>query len=141
MNKMLPKYITLIIFTLLIGCKENKSLERSLPPIEKTNTLDLKYAKGFTITKNGNHTILEIKSPWPKAKKSFKYVLISPKEATKTTFMRDAYDGVILTPIESMVVTSTTAYSSIRITRNRGQISWFSWNRLYIIKKNQGKDS
>jgi len=109
----------LIVFVILfsfLACKEDKGISRSLPPIDQKQ-VDTKnnFAEGFSITKNGNHNILEIKSPWPESEQTFTYVLISAEEAAKTTFMRDQYDGIIITPIKKIVVTSTTHIPALEL--------------------------
>ncbi len=102
-----------LILLVIVSCKQTTK-ETALPS-QESSSLELKYAKGFSVTHNSNHAILDIKSPWPEAEKSFKYVLISAEEAAKTTFMRDAYDGIIITPIEKMVVTSTTHIPALEL--------------------------
>jgi len=104
--------LILVLFA-IFSCKE--TTKELTFPNTSSSSLDLKYAKGFTATNNSNHTILEIQSPWPEAEKIFKYVLISAEEAAKTTFMRDAYDGIIITPIEKIVVTSTTHIPALEL--------------------------
>jgi len=71
--------------------------------------------KQILITNNANFKVLEIKSPWPDSQDVFKYVLISAENAMKTTFMRDAYDGIIITPIKNIVVTSTTHIPALEL--------------------------
>ena len=113
------KYFTLFLVCLVfLSCKENKPLERQLPPLETNATITTTanaYAEGFSITNNGNHSILEINGPWPDSKDNFKYVLISTEEAAKTTFMQDQYDGIIITPIQKIVVTSTTHIPALEL--------------------------
>lgn len=140
MNGIFSKQSYLIVLLLvLLGCKENKTNEIPFPTSVKAHSLDLKYAKGFVITENGNHTILEIKSPWPQAKKSFKYVLISSEEAAKTTFMRDAYDGIILTPIESIVVTSTTHIPALELLEVEDKLVGFPGTDYISSKKTRAR--
>ncbi|WP_417236023.1 ABC transporter substrate-binding protein [Bizionia paragorgiae] len=108
-----------IVFFLLVSvsfwsCKQESQNSSTLPTTQRT-TVPISYAKGFTITKHDNHSVIEIKSPWPKAKKSFNYVLISREEAAKTTFMKEAYDGIIITPIENIIVTSTTHIPALEL--------------------------
>ncbi|WP_290699908.1 ABC transporter substrate-binding protein [Lacinutrix sp.] len=108
---------TFLILILLVfsSCKEDKEIEIKLSPLETKSNTTVAYAEGFSITKNNNHNILEIKSPWPESNQTFKYVLISKEEASKTTFMRDQYDGIIITPIKKIVVTSTTHIPALEL--------------------------
>ncbi|WAC03848.1 ABC transporter substrate-binding protein [Lacinutrix neustonica] len=107
--------VILFFMLAILACKEDKGINNSLPPIYETGNNNIAYAEGFRIEDNGNFSVLEIKNPWPKADETFKYVLISAEEAAKTTFMRDAYNGIIITPIESIVVTSTTHVPSLEL--------------------------
>jgi len=79
------------------------------------NKIILNHAKGFEIITHEEYKTLEIKKPWPEAEQHFKYVLIDAKNAAKTTFAKDAYDGVIITPIKKIVVTSTTHIPALEL--------------------------
>tara|TARA_B100000809_G_C15130418_1_gene528173 strand:- start:2141 stop:3337 length:1197 start_codon:yes stop_codon:yes gene_type:complete len=115
----------LLIICATLSCKEEKGLSRTLSPLEtkdanlvpdaELNLREMKYAKGFTTTTIGNYKLLTINSPWPKSEKVFNYVLISAEEAAKTTFDNDEYDGVIITPIEKIVATSTTHIPALEL--------------------------
>ena len=99
---------------LLLACKEDKGINGKLPASTVKNVA-LKHAKGFTITENDNYKVLEINNPWPKADKKLKYVLIDKENASKTSFMKDAYDGIIINPIKKIVVTSTTHIPALEL--------------------------
>lgn len=83
-------FICLFVF---ISCKETDKKEIT----EKTVKSTVEYAKGFDINVENGVTKLIIKSPYPKAEKTFEYVL--SKEKKKNT---------IQVPIEKIVVNSTT---------------------------------
>ena len=107
----------LIIFILLfsiLNCKEDKGLNRELPPLDHSLGL-ISYAKGFVISNFENYTVLEIKNPWPKSEKSFRYALIPREMAPKVTLNADDFDAILLTPIESIVVTSTTHIPALEL--------------------------
>ncbi|WP_142783549.1 ABC transporter substrate-binding protein [Changchengzhania lutea] len=105
--------ILLILIFLLVSCKSepNKQFIES----DTVHSLALKYAKGFSVVDYKTFKVLEIKNPWPQAKKSYRYVLISHENAAKTSFMKDEYDAIILTPIEKIVVTSTTHLPALEL--------------------------
>ena len=115
----------LLIICITLSCKEDKGISIKLPPLETEDTnlspdaemelQELKYAEGFITTTMGNYKLLTIKSPWPKSKKEFKYVLISAEESAKTTFLKDEYDGIIITPIKKIVTTSTTHIPALEL--------------------------
>ncbi|MFT4612148.1 MAG: iron complex transport system substrate-binding protein [Glaciecola sp.] len=107
------RYTFLFVALLLFSCKDNKQniLDLSEFDIKGLNS----YAEGFSIEKKSNHNILHIRSPWPKSEKEFKYVLISAEEAAKTTFLKDDYDDIIITPIQKLVATSTTHIPALEL--------------------------
>ena len=106
------KSLLFCLTLLFFSCKN--STEKNEFEAENTK-LNIIYAKGFTVTDNGVFKILKIINPWPKAETSFKYVLISKKNASKTTFNKDDYNGIIITPVEKIVVTSTTHIPSLEL--------------------------
>lgn len=64
----------------------------------------LSYAKGITIDKQNEYTIVELKTPYKNATQGLTYVLY-PREGEKPKVKADAYIPV---PIKSIVCTSTT---------------------------------
>ena len=110
----MKKLFFLLILTLvfLTNCKEGPDLVRTLPRIEN-NTL--KYAEGFKINSTPNNITIEITKSWPKAEKKYIYLLLTQDQATKNTYNREDYDGVIITPITKAVVTSTTHIPALEL--------------------------
>ncbi len=86
----------------------------TLPTSEETS-LNLSYAEGFSVSKFQDFSVLEIKNPWPKSDKTYKYALIPREVAPKITLNADEYDAILLTPIESIVVTSTTHIPALEL--------------------------
>ena len=86
----------------------------------KTNTLKttkgtelvLKYANGFSITDFGSHKVIQIKNPWPKAKKSYSYTLLNSNSSKK---LNNEDPNAITVPLESIVVTSTTHIPALEL--------------------------
>jgi iron complex transport system substrate-binding protein len=107
------KSFFLIIVLTLLSCK-NDPKKQVLEAING-KLLPLKYAKGFSVEDYGTYKILEIKKPWPKAENVFKYVLINEENASKTTFQNNVYDGIIIKPIQKIVVTSTTHIPALEL--------------------------
>ena len=111
---LMKHYIFLIfICTCLLYCKELP--KRSLNAVSESETTGLKYAKGFKISKYKTYTILEINQPWPNAERTFRYVLIDKENAAKTSFVKDEFDGIVITPIEKIVATSTTHLPALEL--------------------------
>ncbi|MDB2462793.1 ABC transporter substrate-binding protein [Algibacter sp.] len=102
------------IIVILYSCKEKTSANKTLSTLN-SNSTTLKYAKGFSITKNESYSVIEINQPWPNAEKNYRYVLINKENAAKTSFMKDDYDGIIINPIENIVVTSTTHIPALEL--------------------------
>ncbi|WP_111306936.1 ABC transporter substrate-binding protein [Confluentibacter sediminis] len=103
----------LIILLTLLNCKNEP--KKQLSESFESEQLPLKYAKGFSVEDYGTYKILEIKNPWPKAENVFKYAIINKENAAKTTFPAGAYDGIIINPIQKIVVTSTTHIPALEL--------------------------
>tara|TARA_R110002051_G_scaffold218373_1_gene282225 strand:- start:2229 stop:3344 length:1116 start_codon:yes stop_codon:yes gene_type:complete len=89
------------------SCKQGpgKKISAAVP----SDTVDVSHASGFTITKSTEGiTIINITSPWPNAEAVFTYALVPREKLAFITLDKDAYDAIIATPIEKIVVTSTT---------------------------------
>ena len=101
------------ILVVIFSCKEAKeSNEIRVDPI---SDVEISHAVGFQITNFGDYKVLKISDPWPKAEKSYSYALIPKENAARITLDRDAYDAIILTPIERAVVTSTTHIPALEL--------------------------
>lgn len=112
---MLPmKYIRIFILFIVVSACKNET-KNNLPELTEGKELTLHYAEGLKITEFDNHKIIEITKPWPKADKKYTYLLLSKNQAAKTTYNKDDYDGVILTPISKTVVTSTTHIPALEL--------------------------
>jgi len=109
----LKKVLFLLIIFFVFSCK-NEAAKEVLKTVEG-NQLEIKYAKGFSVTKYKTYKVLDIKNPWPKSEKNYRYVLISKENASKTTFLKDEYDGIIIKPIKKIVVTSTTHIPALEL--------------------------
>lgn len=107
------KLFLLCIILALFNCKR----EQNKPPkiINNAQTLNLKYAKGFSIIKSDSYTVIEINKPWPKAEKKYRYVIIDQENAAKTSFLKDEFDGIVTTPIKKIVATSTTHLPALEL--------------------------
>lgn len=137
------KHFTIFFICIsILSCKKDKGIERQLPPVtSKISNIAISnsHAEGFTITNNGNHSILKISGPWPDSKDNFKYVLISAEEAAKTTFLRDQYDGIIITPIEKIVVTSTTHIPALELLGVENTLVGFPGTNYVSSKKTRAR--
>jgi iron complex transport system substrate-binding protein len=106
-------FIGCIILYIITSCKEDKGLSRSIPKLPEQNKN--KYAEGFLVKKNDAFKILHIKNPWPKSERSYTYALIPKENVAKTTVNRNEFDNVITTPVQKIVVTSTTHIPALEL--------------------------
>lgn len=96
--------LVLLLFIIVFSCKK----EKQSPVITNTTNLveqQTAYATGFVISTHKNYKELKITSPWPDAKDTFTYIL-HPKGTPRPIVATPAI--FIETPIEKLVVTSTT---------------------------------
>ncbi len=112
--KMLKFYPILIIFLCILSCKNEKGTE-TYHPIENIideQSVEIKYANGFTISYFKDYKIIKITNPWPNAEKHFTYALV---EENGTLPNNEAYDAIVHIPIKNIVVTSTTHIPSLEM--------------------------
>ncbi len=123
-----------ILFAILVftSCGKEAEKLRSEESVPQSEMIELvEEAIGFSIKKSDDLTIVEVFSPWPNAEKSYRYALIPKEKATNITIDRDAYDAIVLTPIESIVVTSTTHIPSLEVLQVENTLAGFP-NTAYI---------
>ena len=102
------KIILLIVLAFpLMQCK--KEVDQQKNNIPKN---EIQYAKGFSILNHEGYSVITVSNPWPKANKSYTYIL---KE--KNGIVPDSLNqfSVILVPIKNIVVTSTTHIPSLEM--------------------------
>lgn len=102
MKHLFPKFIFIVSFFLLTGCKKNKNTEITTSKIPKNS---IEYASGLSIVKHEGYSVVTVSNPWPNASKNFVYVL-KEKEA-KIPDSLQSYSTINI-PLTSVVVTSTT---------------------------------
>lgn len=101
--------ILLFFFGIFFGCKTEEKRKETAKTTEGTE-IPVTYASGFSITDFGKYRIITVKDPWPKAERSFKYVLVEENAAIPEGL---EYDQKIKVPVEKIVVTSTTHIPSL----------------------------
>jgi iron complex transport system substrate-binding protein len=99
--------IILIVFG-LISCK--KVTKSTANMIEQDKFSKIKYATGFEIVPLEEGSMIIIKNAWPGTNKTFNYAVI---QRGATVSNPENYDAIIESPIESIVVTSTTHIPSL----------------------------
>ncbi len=103
----------LVSILLLIACKD---IQKSPSIVQETNnTLVVKYAEGFTLSEKEGYTIIRLSNPWPGADQSFEYLL--EHEGSQQDYSGTEndlnVDAIVVVPVNSMVVTSTTHIPSL----------------------------
>lgn len=112
--------VCLFIAIAFLSCKSDKSSnasENSKLPTEiiGQQELQLDYAEGFSVNTYENYSVLNVSNPWPNADKTYRFALVPRENAPKITLNKDEFDGIILTPIQSIVVTSTTHIPALEL--------------------------
>ena len=104
--------LSLLLFATLLSCKSEPTKKQSKQVEGKT--VQLKYAKGFSITDFDGYKILEIKNPWPDSDKKYIYKLLD-SDTKLVDIYENKYDGVLSTPIKKIIVTSTTHIPALEL--------------------------
>ena len=102
--------LTLLLFVLTtcIQCKQNKSSFKE----KSSDTSQIQYAKGFSIENYDGYSIITVKNPWPKANKTYRYILKEKNGIVPDSLQQNP---IIAVPIKSIVVTSTTHIPSLEM--------------------------
>ncbi|WP_281765660.1 ABC transporter substrate-binding protein [Neptunitalea lumnitzerae] len=98
--------IALSLLFLTVSCSE-KTKKEVTPAVSQT--IEVTYAKGFTVENKDTYTLITVTKPWPNADRTFTYALIPKGTPTPT----GEFDAVVQTPVENLVVTSTTHIPSL----------------------------
>ncbi|WP_428743372.1 ABC transporter substrate-binding protein [Tenacibaculum sp.] len=100
-----------MVFLAFFNCK-NDSSKKTITDLHKKE-IPLKYAQGFSISDQGDYKLLEIKNPWPKSDKTYKYALV-PKNQ-KINLNKNDFEAIVPIPVKKVVVTSTTHIPSLEL--------------------------
>ena len=96
--------------------------------VAKENISTIKYATGFDILHFDGYKKLIIKAPYPDAKEQLEYIIIEKEEIIPTA-LKDL--TIIRTPIEQLVVTSTTHIPMLELLEEENSLVGFP-NTQYI---------
>lgn len=107
-------FFILVLTVFLWGCKGEKGSEIESEKSSELN-YELDYATGFKIIKKTGYDVLEIKDPWPKSTKTYRYALIHASDKNKVSIDNSLFDGVVNTPVKKIVVTSTTHIPALEL--------------------------
>lgn len=131
--------IFLLAFVTLFGCKKEGNDQASVSALK--SDVNLKYAKGFSIKNEKDFKILNVINPWPNADKTYRYALVDREMAAKTSLVKEEYDGIILTPVESIIVTSTTHIPALELLEVENKLIGFPGTDYISSKKTRARIS
>ena len=78
----------LSVFFIVIGCKEQRRHATPLVQKSETTSVNIKYAKGFSIKHFQTHKEIIVTRAWPESRKKFRYLLID-KESVYDANLRN----------------------------------------------------
>lgn len=127
MDTLSTKIVVLtLLFLSFFSCKNEK--EKHLFNTFSSKESTIKYAKGFDIQYNEDYKKLIIKTPYQNAENTFEYIL------TNSDSVIDKSRKIIKTPINSIVVTSTTHIPMLELLHVENKLVGYP-NTDYISSK------
>lgn len=106
--KPLLKTLALVFISLaFLQCKTETK-----PAIVLSSKNEIQYAKGFSIVNYDGYSIVTVKNPWPKATKTYRYILKEKNGVVPDSLKQNP---IIAVPIQTIVVTSTTHIPSLEM--------------------------
>jgi iron complex transport system substrate-binding protein len=106
--KPLLKTLALVFISLaFLQCKTETK-----PAIVLSSKNEIQYAKGFSIVNYDGYSIVTVKNPWPKATKTYRYILKEKNGIVPDSLKQNP---IIAIPIQTIVVTSTTHIPSLEL--------------------------
>lgn len=101
-------FLSLLLSSLLlVQCKKEE-----ISKVNEVSVETVKYAKGFSIVNHNGYSIVTVKNPWPKATKTYTYILKEKKGIIPDSLKQNP---IINVPINTIVVTSTTHIPSLEM--------------------------
>ena len=91
----------------LVECKNE-----SKPNVIISAKNEVRYAKGFSIQNYNGYSVVKVKNPWPKATKTYTYILKDKNGIVPDSLKQNL---IIPVPIKTIVVTSTTHIPSLEL--------------------------
>ena len=102
---------------LLTGCKKEEASQLSAVAHN-----EVRHAKGFSLVRYKGYTVVKVNNPWPKASKSYTYVL-KEKNASLPDSLQQ-YTSISV-PVRRIVVTSTTHIPSLELLHEENTLVGF----------------
>lgn len=112
--------ILLFTLTSIISCKTKEREEENI--LESGVEIPVKYASGLSIKDHGDFLLISVKNPWPKADKTYRYLLAEENAEIPEGLQ---YDQKVNIPVKKIVVTSTTHIPSLEILNEEEKLTGF----------------
>lgn len=125
MKFIVTKILVLALLILLFSCKNER--KNNVSEEKNSSENNIKYAKGFDIQYFKDYTKLTIKAPYPDSKETFEFIL------TNSTLNNEL--NTIQTPINSIVVTSTTHIPMLELLNAENKLVGFPNTNFVSSKK------
>lgn len=100
------------LFLVILSFSFVECKNESKPNIIISAKNEVRCAKGFSIQNYNGYSVVTVKNPWPKATKTYTYIL---KEKNGTVPDSLKQNTIISVPIKTIVVTSTTHIPSLEL--------------------------
>jgi iron complex transport system substrate-binding protein len=100
------------LFLVILSFSFVECKKESKPNVIISAKNEVRYAKGFSIQNYNGYSVVTVKNPWPKATKTYTYIL---KEKNGTVPDSLKQNTIIPVPIKTIVVTSTTHIPSLEM--------------------------
>lgn len=107
MKSILSKFFVSFIILFLFSCKNESKPETTI-----SSKNEVRYAKGFSIENYVGYSVVTVKNPWPKATKTYTYILKEKNGIVPDSLKQNL---IIPVPIKTIVVTSTTHIPSLEM--------------------------
>ncbi|WP_264522083.1 ABC transporter substrate-binding protein [Flavobacterium sp. N1994] len=107
MKSIISKILFSFFLVFLFSCKSETKPEAVVAPQNEVH-----YAKGFSIVNYEGYSIVTVKNPWPKATKTYLYILKEKDGIVPDSLKQNI---IIPVPIKTIVVTSTTHIPSLEM--------------------------
>ncbi|MEC4005267.1 ABC transporter substrate-binding protein [Flavobacterium sp. SUN052] len=107
MMRFLKLLLLLLLLPVFVQCKQEVATE-----IKIASQKEIQYAKGFSILSYDGFSVVKVTNPWPKANKSYTYILKEKNGVIPDSLRKYITVNV---PIKSIVVTSTTHIPSLEM--------------------------
>jgi len=107
MKSITSKILVSLLVMFLQSCKKETKSETII-----SSGTTVRYAKGFSIKNYDGFSVITVKNPWPKATKTYTYILKEKNGIVPDSLKQNL---IIAVPIKTIVVTSTTHIPSLEM--------------------------